>query len=370
MFFGLCNGSLSFQSFINEVLYDFLNVFCTAYLDDILIYSDNKKEYDEHVCLVLACLQEFRLYVNIEKCVFKTWEVPYLSLLIGVDSIRMDPQKIVTITDWLTSTKFKQVQSFLRFVNFYCCFIANFSKIAKSLTCLIWKDTPFSWILECQHAFEELKQAFIIASVLQNFNLEKPVTFETDASDYVTAGVLSQPDEEGNLHSVAFFSSKMFSEECNYEIYNKELLIIVKAFEEWHFKIHGTADPVTMLTNHKNLKYFITTHKLNHHQACWNEFLSEFNFNIIYWLEVINSVTDALTCCAGDSPHNEKDLWNAHQYQIIFKDQQLQLNMFNVYEPDAVNVIIVVLITLWNQKHNLQSTVKDSDDEDFTTDFN
>ena len=71
MFFGLCNGPSSFQFFINEVFHDFLNMFCTAYLNNILIYSDNKKEYNEYIHLILICLQEFRLYVNIEKYVFK-----------------------------------------------------------------------------------------------------------------------------------------------------------------------------------------------------------------------------------------------------------------------------------------------------------
>ena len=232
MFFGLCNDPSSFQSFINVFLHDFLNVFCTAYLDDILIYSDNKKEHNEHVHLILTCLWEFRFYVNIEKCVFKIWEVPYLSFLIGVDSICIDLQKIVTITDWPTSIKLKQIQSFLKFINFYHCFIVNFSKITKSLTHLTWKDTLFSWTSECQHVFKELKQIFIIASVLQNFNSEKPVILKTDVSDYVTANILSQSDEKGNLHSVTFFSSKMFSEECNYKIYDKELLTIVKTFKK------------------------------------------------------------------------------------------------------------------------------------------
>ena len=118
--------------------------------------------------------------------------------------------------------------------------------------------------------------------MLQNFNLEKPVILKTDVSDYVTADMLSQSNEKGNLHSVTFFSSKMSSEKCNYEIYDKELLIIVKAFKEWCFKIYGTADSVTVLTDYKNLKYFIIICKLNCCQACWNEFLSKFNFNIIY----------------------------------------------------------------------------------------
>ena len=184
--------------------------------------------------------------------------------------------------------------------------------------------------------------------MLQNFNLEKPVTVETDASDYVTADVLSQSDEKGNLHPVIFFSNKMSLEECNYEIYNNKLLTIVKMFEEWCSKTHGTADPVTVLTDHKNLEYFTTTCKLNHHQAHWNEFLSEFNFKIIYQSEVINYAADALTCCADDYPHNEKDLWNAHQYQAIFGDQQFQLNMFNVYDSDVINAVTAVLVTLWS----------------------
>ena len=157
MFFRLCNDPSSFQFFINEAFHNFLNVFCIVYLNDILIYSDNEKKHNKHICLILICLWEFELYMNIKKYVFKIWKVLYLSLFIEIDSICMDFQKIAIIINWLTSIKLKQVQSFLRFVNFYHCFIANFSKIAKSLTCLIQKDTLFSWISECQHIFKELK---------------------------------------------------------------------------------------------------------------------------------------------------------------------------------------------------------------------
>ena len=137
MFFELCNSPSSFQFFINEAFHNFLNVFCTAYLNDILIYNDNEKKHDEHVYLILTHLQKFRLYVDIEKCVFKIQEVPYLSLLIEIDGIHMDPQKIATIINWFTFIKLKQVQNFLKFINFYHCFIVNFFKIVKSLTHLI-----------------------------------------------------------------------------------------------------------------------------------------------------------------------------------------------------------------------------------------
>ena len=166
-----------------------------------------------------------------------------------------------------------------------------------------------------------------------------------NVSDYVAADVLSQLNKKKNLHSMIFFFSKMSLKECNYEIYDKELLIIVKAFKEWHSEIYDITDSVTVFTDHKNLKYFITIYKLNCHQVCWNKFLSKFNFNIIYQLRAINNVTDTLTCYAGNYLHNEKNLQNAHQYQIIFKDQQLQLNMFNIYDFDVINVTTVVSVT-------------------------
>jgi hypothetical protein len=90
---------------------------------------------------------------------------------------------------------------------------------------------------------------------------------ECDASDYVTAGVLSQKDDDGVLHPVAFFSRKMAPAECNYEIYDKELLAIIRCFEEWRPDLEGTDLPVEVLTDHKSLEYFMTTKRLTRRQA-------------------------------------------------------------------------------------------------------
>lgn len=88
----------------------------------------------------------------------------------------------------------------------------------------------------------------------------------------------------GVLKLVAYFSKKMSSTECNYMIYDKELLAIIRSFETWEPKLMSTpADkPVKVLTDHKNLKYFMTTKQLTSRQARWAEFLSAFNFVISY----------------------------------------------------------------------------------------
>ena len=86
---------------------------------------------------------------------------------------------------------------------------------------------------------------------------------ETDTSDYISAGVLSQHDDDGILHPVAFYSKKHSPAECNYEIYDKELMAIVRAFEEWRPHLEGMEHPIQVLSNHKNLEYFMSTKLLN-----------------------------------------------------------------------------------------------------------
>ena len=93
---------------------------------------------------------------------------------------------------------------------------------------------------------------------------------------------MSKYDDEGALRPVAYFFSKHTAAECNYEIYDKELLAIIKSLEEWQPELMGTQEPFDVLTDHKNLEYFTTTKSLNQRQMRWSEFLSGFNFKIIH----------------------------------------------------------------------------------------
>ena len=95
------------------------------------------------------------------------------------------------------------------------------------------------------------------------FDLNKFSIVESDSSDCVTEGVLSQSDSQGVLHSVTYFFTCMASAECNYDIYDKELLVIICAFEEWRPELEGAAEQVQVITDHKNLEYFMTTKQLS-----------------------------------------------------------------------------------------------------------
>lgn len=332
--FGLCNAPSTFQNYINTTLQDILDVYCTAYLDDVLIFSETMKEHRKHVREVLTRLRKARLHVDMKKCEFETQEVKYLGLIVTTEGVKMDPAKIETIQSWPTPRTYKDVLVFLGFVNFYRKFIRDFGKIALPLTdmakvknkALALKQKPtFEWSAACQRAFEELKRRAASDPIMQHFDPDKDSTVEVDSSDFVTAGILSQKDDSGTLRPVAYFSKKMTPQECNYEIYDKELMAIIRAFEEWRPELATTdpSKPVHVLSDHRSLEYFMTTKELNRRQARCSEFLSEFQFKIQYRPGKQGTKPDSLTRRTADLPDGVDDERMQHQQQVVLKPANL-----------------------------------------------
>ena len=141
--FGLTNATTTFQHIISDVLRPFLDIFCTAYLDDILIYSDNIEEHREHVKSVLEALSNAGLYLKPEKCEFHTTSVKYLGLIISPSGVSMDSAKVKAIKQWESPVNLTDVRSFIGFANFYRRFILGYSSIVAPMVKLTGKDVPF-----------------------------------------------------------------------------------------------------------------------------------------------------------------------------------------------------------------------------------
>jgi hypothetical protein len=328
--FGLCNAPGTFQAYINEILREYLDEFCSAYLDDVLIYSETLEEHKTHVRKVIHKLGEAGLHLDIDKSQFAVKEVKYLGLILTSEGIKMDPAKIQTVLDWRLPTTLKELQAFLGFANFYRRFIVAFSYIVRPLTDLtrgkngdIRVNFPIAPGSAAHEAFERLKKAFTIAPVLAHFDPSLETWLETDASDTVTAAVLSQVQTDGVLKPVAFISKKMSPAECNYAIYDKELMAIVRAFEEWRPELAGTTDPIKVISDHATLQTFMVNKNLNRRQARWAEFLSEFNFKITYRPGRLGTKPDALTRRPGDAPSTDDDPRIMHQVQTILGPDRL-----------------------------------------------
>ncbi len=354
MFFNLYNESVLFQKYINNTFCKHLNKFYTAYLNDILIYFNNKLEHEIHVKLILRKLQEADLQMNIIKCEFHITQVSYLELIIIIEEIKMNSFKINIIVNRFILINVKNVQSFLDFTNFYRRFIYDYNRITTSLTHLIKKDVFFVWFQKCQIAFNTFKKVFTFKIILCHYNSDHKIVIEINALNYVFKDILSQYDENEILHLVAYFSKKHNSIECNYEIYDKKLMIIVCAFEKWWSELEDSIYSVEIITNHKNLKYFMSTKQLSRHQARWSEFLSRFNYCVAYHFDKIDDELNALTRCSEDlfKERDTFDSWHQYQHQTILKTHVLNLD---IVENLIFNVFNIKVMKLQSQIITLDS---------------
>jgi hypothetical protein len=175
----------------------------------------------------------------------------------------MSPEKITAVVDWPLPRKVKDIQSFLGFCNFYRLFIWNYSDITILLTRLTRSNVRWVWSAECQMAFDTLKRAFTEVPVLHHQVPGWQITVETDASDAI-ACILSIVGNDGKTHPVVFRSQSLGPSELNYNTHDKELLAIFNAFTQWHHYLEGSALPVDVVMDHKNLEYFATTQVLTH----------------------------------------------------------------------------------------------------------
>jgi len=125
----------------------------------------------------------------------------------------------------------KNVQSFLGFTNFYRWFISNYAELTSPLTGLTRKNEPWNWTIDCQLAFDTLKEAFTIVLILGHWSPDSPMILEMNASDHALVAILST-QIAGEVHPIAFHSRTFSLAEINYNVHNKELLAIVETFKK------------------------------------------------------------------------------------------------------------------------------------------
>ena len=241
MFFGMCNSPATFQNIMDHTFFDLIaQGFCMVYIDDILIHGENKEDLKPYTKMVLQRLWKNNMYLKPKKCKFAKERIKYLGRIISHNLVFMDPVKLAGIQNWPTPTTVKQVQSFLGFGNYYQWFIKKFAHLAWPLNNLLKKDVKFKWTNECQISFEILKKKFSEEPVLMMPDQTKPFQIKTNASKYASGAVLKQTNMNGKWHPIAFLSKTFTETERNYDIYDRELLAIIRALTKWRHYIQGT----------------------------------------------------------------------------------------------------------------------------------
>jgi hypothetical protein len=129
---------------------------------------------------------------------------------------------------------------------------------------------------------------------------------------------MSQRHDDGVLHPVAYYSKKYSPAKCNYDIYDMELMATIKALAEWRPECEGAAYPLQLITDHKNLEYFMTKKLLNCKQARWSEFLTRGNYEIVYRPGESTGKADVLRGRPGDLPEGGDERFK-NMKQVVLK---------------------------------------------------
>ena len=244
MSFGLTNALAYFMYLMNKVFMEYLDKFVVVFIDDILVYSKNKEEHEEHLRLVLHKLRENQLYAKFSKCEFWLDEVSFLGHVITNGGIAVDPMKVRDVLKWEPPQTLSEIRSFLGLAGYYNWFIEGFSKIVKPLTSLLEKGKEFVWSDECQASFEELRRWLTTTPVLA---MHKSFDIYCDASRQGLGCVLMQ---EG--HVIAYASRQLRKHEQNYPTHDLELAVVVHALKTWRHYLLGHRCQI--YTDHKSLK--------------------------------------------------------------------------------------------------------------------
>ncbi len=323
-----------------------------VYMDDILIFAKTREDLERYTKEVLQILKENDLYLKPEKCEFSKTEIDYLGFIISEGQIRMDPSKVKGIADWTPPKTKKELQSFLGFVNFYRRFNKNHADICRPLYDKLKKDQTFIPVeqdLPALQAFRTLKTRFCEEPILRMPDTSRPFQIEADASKYASGAVLTQMDENGNRHPVAYLSQSFNPAERNYEIYDRELLAIYRALDEWRHYLQGSPHTITVLSDHKNLTYFRKAQKLNRRQARWSLFLSEFDLQLVHVPGTKMVVADALSrrpdLCPEEDHDNEDIVMLPDNLFVNLIDIDLQERVItsDSYDADAANALKLLL---------------------------
>ncbi|GKE93223.1 putative nucleotidyltransferase, ribonuclease H, partial [Tanacetum coccineum] len=272
--FGLTNAPAVFMDLMNRVYKPYLDKFMIVFIDDILIYSRNEKEHEEHLKTILELLKKEELYAKFSKCEFWINMIKFLGHVIDSSGIHVDPTKIEAVKNWASPTTPSEIRQILRLAGYYRRFIEGFSKIAKPMTELTQKDRKFDWGEEQETAFQLLKQKLCDAPILALPEGSDDFVVYCDASIKGLGAVLMQ-----RMKVIAYASRQLKIHEKNYTTHDLELGAVVFALKIWRHYLYGT----------KYVKY------LNMRQRRWIELLSDYDCEICYHPGKENVIADALS---------------------------------------------------------------------------
>ena len=222
-------------------------------------------------------------------------KIECLGLVVDGTTLSIDPKKADGLHNWPHAlSTVKEVRSVLGVLGYQCPFIPHYANIARPLTALTKKNTPFEWTTECRTVLDTLITAITKGPTLAQPDMSRPFFLQVDASAYATGAILSQQDDRGKHRAIGFLSKTFNEAERNYDIHDRELLAIFRGLTHWRHLLLSSPYVVTILTDHKNLEYYKEPHHINRRVARYVQRMQDYNF-VIKHIPGESNKSDALS---------------------------------------------------------------------------
>ncbi|GJS95141.1 reverse transcriptase domain-containing protein [Tanacetum coccineum] len=249
--FGLCNAPGTFQRCMMAIFHDMIEKTMEVFMDDFSVFGDSFSTCLSHLEKMLKRCEDTNLVLNWEKSHFMVKEGIVLGHKISKSGIEVDRAKVDVIAKLPHPTTVKGVRSFLGHAGFYRRFIQDFSKIARPMTHLLEKETPFFFSKECIESFNTLKRKLTEAPILIAPDWDLPFELMCDASDFAIGAVLGQQKNK-HFQPIHYASKTMTEAQAHYTTTEKELLAVVYAFEKWSYLVLSKS---IVYTDHSAINY-------------------------------------------------------------------------------------------------------------------
>lgn len=290
--FGGKNSGAIFQRVVDTVLSEYKGVCAFPYCDDIIVYSKTFSDHLRDISNILTALQKHGLTACPKKSIFAQLVLKFLGLMVTEKGIKMDPERVQAIKEYARPRDLKKLSKFLGFVSWYAKFVRDLSEISHPLNNLKKAGVKYKWSVECEIAFNKIKDIISEDTLLHFPNFNYPFYIQTDASDYgIGAFIFQIINSERRI--IAFASKTLTKTERYYCTSKKEALAAIWACEKWQHYVDYTK--FFLISDHSALKYLFSKSPPTGQNARWVLRLQNFDFEFLHKPGKDNIVPDVLS---------------------------------------------------------------------------
>ena len=255
-------------------------------MDDMIVKSQGRADHLAALQRFFERIKQFRLRLNPKKCTFGVTSGKLLGHIVSERGIEVDPEKTKAILDMPAPKTEKEFRGFLGRLQYISRFIARLTDICEPIFRLLRKNQPTVWNIDCQRAFEKIKECLLSPPVLVPPTPGRPLLLYLSVSDIALGCMLAQLDDSGKERAIYYLSKRMLEYECKYIMIERLCLALVWATRR--LRHYVTEYSILLVSRLDPLRYLFDRPVMTGRLMRWLVLLTEFDIQYMTQKSVIS----------------------------------------------------------------------------------